>query len=247
MTMLAALIIVTGAFDDLNLSDFVLGIVLIAVNLGVVGFAALVCGRRWRSDRLAKGWKKPLSDEELRVLNLVMETECVGLDGDMHFSEDNTHGSRPYSRSSSTGMAGSVELSTLNVLRPRIESDGTEGRSQAMLNRFLLPAKDVSLVTKVGAGSFGEVFRGSVFGQPVAVKTMLQITEITARAFRAEIMLTATLRHPNIGEKSFDIHILCLPLSGRLFSSISLALSHSLLCLFLFLQSTLSELVGAKS
>ena len=51
---------------------------------------------------------------------------------------------------------------------------------------------------RVGAGSFGEVFKGTCLGQPVAVKTMLDVTEANVKAFRAEILLTATLRHPNV-------------------------------------------------
>jgi len=51
---------------------------------------------------------------------------------------------------------------------------------------------------RIGAGAFGEVFRGFCLGQPVAIKTMLEVSDAGARAFRAEILLTATLRHPNI-------------------------------------------------
>lgn len=43
-----------------------------------------------------------------------------------------------------------------------------------------------------------QVFQGTCFGQPVAIKTMLKVTEKNATAFRREILLTATLRHPNI-------------------------------------------------
>ena len=37
-----------------------------------------------------------------------------------------------------------------------------------------------------------------MMGQPVAVKVMSKITDSSVRAFRNEILLTATLRHPNI-------------------------------------------------
>jgi serine/threonine protein kinase len=42
------------------------------------------------------------------------------------------------------------------------------------------------------------VFCGTCLGEPVAVKTMIDVTEQNARNFKAEILLTATLRHPNI-------------------------------------------------
>jgi hypothetical protein len=53
-----------------------------------------------------------------------------------------------------------------------------------------------------------KVFHGMCLGQPVAVKTMLEVTEDNVRAFRDEILLTATLRHPvsvNILHKSYEL------------------------------------------
>jgi hypothetical protein len=41
-----------------------------------------------------------------------------------------------------------------------------------------------------------QVFYGMCLGQPVAVKTMFEVTEDNVKDFRAEILLTATLRHP---------------------------------------------------
>jgi hypothetical protein len=53
----------------------------------------------------------------------------------------------------------------------------------------------VTFVRRVGRGSFGEVYLGSYQDSvPVAVKTMIEVTEASVRAFRAEILLTATLR-----------------------------------------------------
>jgi hypothetical protein len=67
-----------------------------------------------------------------------------------------------------------------------------------ILKHQLLNPKDVELMKRVGAGSFGEVFLGRCKGQLVAVKSMLDVTEKNAQAFRSEILLTATLKHPNI-------------------------------------------------
>ena len=69
---------------------------------------------------------------------------------------------------------------------------------QELLERHLVPAKDVKLLKRIGAGAFGEVFQGTARGASVAVKTMLQVSEKSALAFRAEILMTAELRHPNI-------------------------------------------------
>ena len=52
--------------------------------------------------------------------------------------------------------------------------------------------------TQVGAGAFGEVFKGMCMNEPVAIKTMIEVNEANVKAFRAEILLTSALRHPNI-------------------------------------------------
>mmetsp|Transcript_74390 Transcript_74390/g.149753 ORF Transcript_74390/g.149753 Transcript_74390/m.149753 type:complete len:354 (-) Transcript_74390:246-1307(-) len=66
------------------------------------------------------------------------------------------------------------------------------------LQQSLIESKDVKLGKRIGAGAFGEVFKGTVLGQPVAVKTILKVTDANVRAFRDEILLTASLRHLNI-------------------------------------------------
>ena len=43
-----------------------------------------------------------------------------------------------------------------------------------------------------------QVFCGTYLGQSVAIKTLHNITEETVKLFRAEILLTATLRHVNV-------------------------------------------------
>ena len=54
---------------------------------------------------------------------------------------------------------------------------------------------------RVGSGSFGEVFKGSLFGEPVTIKTLLDISRANVQSFRAEILLTSTLRHPNVSRQ----------------------------------------------
>ena len=78
--------------------------------------------------------------------------------------------------------------------------EGTEGeqRQLAHLRQHLLRPGDVELVRRVGQGAFGEVFCGRCLGSPCAVKTMLHVTPENARQFRAEMLLTAHLRHPSI-------------------------------------------------
>jgi len=66
------------------------------------------------------------------------------------------------------------------------------------VRQVLLYPGDVTLVRRVGSGSAGEVFEATCLGARVAVKNILNITPQTLCAFRAEILLSATLRHPNI-------------------------------------------------
>ena len=66
---------------------------------------------------------------------------------------------------------------------------------------------DLRFGEKIGEGSFGEVFRGTLWGQEVAIKK-LRIKGLDAggssagisREFRKEVKIMRTLRHPNIVE-----------------------------------------------
>jgi len=79
----------------------------------------------------------------------------------------------------------------------KVENDN-EDKAAELLKQILLPPRDVVMTKRIGAGAFGEVFKGCVNGQSVAVKTMIDVSENNLRSFRSEILLTATLRHPNI-------------------------------------------------
>ena len=82
------------------------------------------------------------------------------------------------------------------VVELRTAAERQQKAEERLLKQVLLQPGDVHMDKKVGAGSFGEVFRGSCLGQPVAVKTMIDVTEENVTAFRREILLTAKLRHP---------------------------------------------------
>ena len=56
------------------------------------------------------------------------------------------------------------------------------------------------MVDRIGAGSFGEVYRGRLWGTDVAVKLMIA-TEVTAEvleSLKAEVAILSQLRHPNV-------------------------------------------------
>ena len=62
---------------------------------------------------------------------------------------------------------------------------------------------DLRFMGKIGEGSFGEVFRGSLWGQEVAIKKLrIQAVDGAAvsKEFKKEVKIMRTLRHPNIVE-----------------------------------------------
>ena len=69
------------------------------------------------------------------------------------------------------------------------------------LRRCLIPRDEIQLGSaRLGAGSFGEVWPASFNGTPVAVKKLHRnkLNEPSLRAFRAEVEMMLTLRHPNV-------------------------------------------------
>ena len=77
-------------------------------------------------------------------------------------------------------------------------------RIPADVRRSLIDPQELKMGTdaeaRLGAGVFGEVWRGSYRGTPVAVKKLhrAKINEANLRAFKAEFELQLSLRHPNI-------------------------------------------------
>jgi serine/threonine protein kinase len=67
-----------------------------------------------------------------------------------------------------------------------------------MLKQYTIKPADVKILQRVGSGAYGEVFKGTCLGSAVAIKTMLDVSDQNVLNFRAEIILTAALRHPNI-------------------------------------------------
>lgn len=62
--------------------------------------------------------------------------------------------------------------------------------------------EDIKLEEKIGEGSFGEVYRCTLWGQEVAMKRMHRIKNVDAKIkeFRKEVKIMRGLRHPNIVE-----------------------------------------------
>jgi hypothetical protein len=149
-----------------------LGGLLVSANGVIIALSLGLLLQRWRLDQLLQSRRGAITDDQLDVLLRVMHA------GDV--PKIDTH---------STDIHG-LELRQTN--------QGTDRDSTANLQQIMLQPQDVKLITRVGAGSFGEVFRGTCFDIPCAVKLMIAVTESNANAFRAEIVLTSNLRHPNL-------------------------------------------------
>ena len=168
------------------------GVCLVVVNAGVlaaaISFAAV---RHQRKEREPAGWRCALSPGEAAMVDRVM--------GLLQSSKS--------AASSSISGGGGLELTQfVRHVAARVESASVDSdrRSDghiaaATLEACLLQASDLVLVKKVGSGAFGDVFEGRCAGVgPVAVKALRSVTEASVEAFKAEILLTASLRHINI-------------------------------------------------
>jgi hypothetical protein len=98
-----------------------------------------------------------------------------------------------------SATASSIEQGGVELIGERNSEDALRQQHNAkLLQQHLINAKDVQLSKRIGAGGYGEVFQGTCLGVHVAIKTMHKVNFFTVSVFRAEILLTSTLRHPNI-------------------------------------------------
>ena len=203
---LAALVILTDLLGALNLSDLQCGALLVAANSAILVVTAFWCVRRWRRDEERRAW---LRDCHLTERERILVQEVMAGN---------------YSGSSSTVQAGTVpddfypteSKGSYLEMTPRAKtSDGTakemgakeqlirsnEADERKLLEQVLLPPSSVRLEQRIGAGAFGEVFKGALHGAPCAVKTMKQpVSKDAVVAFRKEILISSQLRHPNVVE-----------------------------------------------
>jgi hypothetical protein len=187
LTYAAALVIGTGLTNGMN--AFAFGTLLLVCNVVVIVLAlGMGAYRHAEEDRKQWAWRRVLSTQELAILEAVMEE-------------------MPQKQLGGFGDEGALELVSVSSERGAAHrgEGGAAGSSatERSVDRFLLrqhlvePA-DVCFDEKVGMGGYGDVFRGSCLGQPVAIKTMRKVKAATAKSFRREISMTASLRHPNI-------------------------------------------------
>ncbi|GIL86941.1 hypothetical protein Vretimale_15526 [Volvox reticuliferus] len=65
---------------------------------------------------------------------------------------------------------------------------------------FEINPDELTFKNRVGIGSYGEVYRGTWRGTEVAIKRFLEqnLSQVTIKEFRGEVMIMSKLRHPNI-------------------------------------------------
>ena len=194
MTYGAALAIDTDLSNGVRHS-FAFGCMLVAVNLVVLGLAFAMGVHRFRKrqahEHEKNAWRRDLKPRELAIIKAVMGFAPTQDTPEVELSD------------APTANSGGLGKSIVWKGAPRL------------LQKLLLRPADVVMTERIGAGAFGEVFKGSHKGQEVAIKTILSITEETARLFRAEILLTGTLRHPcivNCVGACWDKQLVCLVL-----------------------------------
>ncbi|GLC38611.1 hypothetical protein PLESTB_000452300 [Pleodorina starrii] len=63
-----------------------------------------------------------------------------------------------------------------------------------------IPPEELTFQNRIGIGSYGEVYRGTWRGTEVAIKRFLEqnLSPVTIKEFRDEVMIMSKLRHPNI-------------------------------------------------
>jgi len=170
LTYGGALVISTNISHSLN--PLFLGIFLVAINCVVLVLIVVFASNRYiREKRELMLGRHTCNTQELKILADAMDKNgCFSAnDGDENPSVVEMQNS-----------SNDLQASTLS------------------LNRLLLNEDSLLVQKRVGAGAFGDVYKGSYLNRIVAIKTMNDVTDDNAKAFRAEIILTSTLRHPNI-------------------------------------------------
>jgi len=147
------------------------GVLLLITNVVIVVLACYMGGKR-----LIREEYKDRRRAEWRKMLTTQEVKLVG---------------KVMGESHTTGET--IEMNPTLAARM-----GNSEKTWKVLRQILLRPTDVVIESHLGVGAFGDVFKANCLGQPVAVKKMKTINEENLRMFRAEVLLHATLRHPNI-------------------------------------------------
>jgi len=176
------------------MGDLGIGIFLIIINILILALVLVLAYLRFQNIKLEQKWRKPLSTQALGVINMVMDKEE---DGSFDLVFDNMNN---YDINHDDDVDDDVHKSNIEMAerKRRSKAEQKHHKITDVLKQYLLNPNDIIMTKRVGAGAFGEVFKGTCMGEFVAIKTMLDVTEENVIDFKSEIILTAALRHPNI-------------------------------------------------
>jgi len=185
----AALCISTGVSDNLN--PLIFGLILVIVNLVVVGLAFYSGAKRQAEEMKSnQWWRRDLNSQEIAVVHAVMQghstpSQCeISTQSVAGVSNSGIAMVKPlHPKKSANGPSVESDAKNLNGDMP--VSEDRKVNSVEILQRYLVNVDDVVVSKRVGAGTFGEVFSGSVLGRPVAIKTMLKVPKYRHKLYCA--------------------------------------------------------------
>ena len=176
-TSLASLILSSNSLSSFGLTESSMGLLLVGINVAVLVVSAMFMYFSWKESEAEQRWRRGLSPEEFALVNEIM----TGLD----------------LKTIDVDTGPGVEMMTGGKYASEVQKMSV---AADLLQKYQVEASDIVMAKKLGSGSFGDVFFGRLQSsdQEVAIKVMKIFEAENIREFRHEILLTASLRHPNI-------------------------------------------------
>jgi hypothetical protein len=162
-----------------GLHDTGIGVCLVLINLVVLIAVMSLVYVRYIDNKELTSWKRGLTAEEFQLVNEIMTFNSTTIHSE-------SFGGGGDSGGDGVAMTTITQPTSTHNENSSAKVAATTTTTTTILTQHLVQSKDVVLKRRVGAGAFGEVFRGTYLGKTkVAVKTMLDITETNVKLFKA--------------------------------------------------------------